>query len=363
MTNVLLDSLGSWRATTRHGSDVGYSRRGTLVHPKIDGILVGWLGVLIWVAQSASGENFFQVGSGFLLGVVVVTQAAHFAMSYRLAYRNPSEAIRRHPVALFALPIVLAAALGTMAVLSLRTGALQVRNLSSFLTSSVFIMSGYHFVRQSYGVSMLGSSMAGIKLSRREAKTLSLAVYPLWATSLQPIPAVQSFLGSAAHHSEFPTQLFFGVRICAMASVAAIGLTFVGIWKRTTIRPTSMMIAPLAAVAFWMLSNGSHITASLAFTATHSAQYLACTYRAERNHESSPKGWRGTRSSVYVLIVAAAVGTLLTRVLPQFIDRVLAVEGAPAMFAGMAFIFLNLTHYVADAVIWRSNGELVRSLK
>jgi hypothetical protein len=63
------------------------------------------------------------------------------------------------------------------------------------------------------------------------------------------------------------------------------------------------------------------------------------------------------------LIVAAAVGTLLTRVLPQLGDKTLLAPETPTLFAGLAFVFLNLNHYVIDAVIWKSKGALVRSLK
>jgi hypothetical protein len=366
MTNAFLDSIGSRRTSTRRALHDGSVRRGTLVNARIDGFLVGWLGVLLWVAQRTTSGTLFKAGSGVLLGVVTVAQAAHFAMSYRLAYRNPRVAVRRHPIALLATPIMLTVVLGVIAFLSLRAGTLRVRGVVVILTSTVFILSGYHFVRQSYGISRLGAGNAGIKFSRREARTLTLAVFPLWVASLKPIPVVRSLVaraGQALGQPKIHSSLFFGIRTSAFISVAAIAFTFFGAWKRTGIRPTSMMIAPFAAVIVWMLSPGNHITASLAFTATHSAQYLACTYRAERNHPTTPSGWRGLRSSAYVLLVAAAVGTLLTRVLPQLLDQQVAIHGAPAMFAGLGFVFLNLNHYVADAVIWRSRGELVQSLK
>jgi hypothetical protein len=366
MTNAFLDSIGSRRARSRRAPNVSRRRRGTLVSARIDGFLVGWLGVLLWVAQQTTRGNFFIAGSGLLVGAVTIAQAAHFAMSYRLAYRNPRAAVRRHPVALLAAPLLLAAGLGTIALLSLRAGTPQVRNVTSLLTLTVFVLSGFHFVRQSYGISRLGVGSAGLKLAPGESKALNLAVFPLWAASLQPIPAVGTLvgrLGQALHSPSFSGSLFFAIRICAVAAVAAIAVVFLHAWKRTAIRPTSMMIAPFAAVTIWMLSPGNHITASLAFTATHSAQYLACTYRAERNHHQTPFGWRGIRSSVYVLLVAAAVGTLLTRVLPQLADQTFSVSGAPEMFAGLAFVFLNLNHYVTDAVIWRSKGDLVQSLK
>jgi hypothetical protein len=366
MTNAFRDSIGSRRTSTRRALHDSSVRRGTLVNARIDGFLVGWLGVLLWVAQQTTSGGLFKASSGVLLGAVTVAQAAHFAMSYRLAYRNPRVAIQRHPVALLATPIMLAVVLGVIAFLSLRAGTLPVRGVVAILTSTVFVLSGYHFVRQSYGISRLGAGNAGIKFSRREAQTLTLAVFPLWAASLKPIPFVRSLVarvGQALGQPNTSPSLFFGIRTCAFISVAAIALTFARAWKRTGIRPTSMMIAPFAAVVVWMLSPGNHITASLAFTATHSAQYLACTYRAERNHHTTPKGWRGIRSSVYVLLVAAAVGTLLTRVLPQLLDQHLVADEAPAMFAGLAFVFLNLHHYVTDAVIWRSKGELVQSLR
>jgi multisubunit Na+/H+ antiporter MnhB subunit len=362
MTNASFDAPGvARRANARRALGVAGPTRRALVSRRADGFLVGWMGVLLWGGQQLSGENLFGASSGTLLSAVLIIQAAHFAMSYRLAYRGGRAAIQRHPVALGVTPLLLLVAVGAIALVVLDGGAERVRSITGALTTTVFVASGYHFVRQSYGVSRLGASVAGLSFSPAEAKTLNLAVLPLWASSLQPISVVRSF--AQRFGTGFSESAFLTARVCAFASVVAIALSFGSAWRRTRIRPTSMMVAPFAAVSVWMLSPGGHVTAALAFTLTHSVQYLACTYRAERNHESTPNGWRGIRSSVYVLIVAAAVGTLLTRVLPQFADKILSAPDAPAMFAGLAFVFLNLNHYVTDAVIWKSKGALVRSLK
>jgi hypothetical protein len=59
---------------------------------------------------------------------------------------------------------------------------------------------------------------------------------------------------------------------------------------------------------------------------------------------------------------AACAGLLLTLWVPQWLDRRLGIDGVPLLATAGLFVFLNLHHYLIDAVIWRSRGDLVRSL-
>jgi divalent metal cation (Fe/Co/Zn/Cd) transporter len=59
---------------------------------------------------------------------------------------------------------------------------------------------------------------------------------------------------------------------------------------------------------------------------------------------------------------AAAGGLLLSVWLPSWLDDRLTTATSAAAFSAAFFVFLNLHHYLIDASIWRSNGELVRSM-
>jgi hypothetical protein len=55
-------------------------------------------------------------------------------------------------------------------------------------------------------------------------------------------------------------------------------------------------------------------------------------------------------------------GLLLSTWMPGLLNNALLSSDRPLLFSAVFFVFLNLHHYVVDAVIWRSRGELVRTM-
>ena len=81
-----------------------------LVHRRIDGWLLGGFGVVAWLAVTRlPGLERPLIGSfsGVAGGLLLAIAAAHFGLSYHLAYAGGAAAVRRHPIALFATPAVL----------------------------------------------------------------------------------------------------------------------------------------------------------------------------------------------------------------------------------------------------------------
>lgn len=62
-----------------------------------------------------------------------------------------------------------------------------------------------------------------------------------------------------------------------------------------------------------------------------------------------------------IFVGATCGGLLLSRWAPQFLDSWLA-SGRGTLFAAAFFVFLNLHHYLIDASIWRSKGDLIKAL-
>jgi hypothetical protein len=131
--------------------------------------------------------------------------------------------------------------------------------------------------------------------------------------------------------------------------------------------PPAMMVAPYAAAFLWIVFPTDLAASAFALGALHGLQYLACCHRATKTRPARPNAWQSLRWSpvlrwIEVFGGAACGGLLLTVWLPQLLNRAVAIPDAPVLFTAVFFVFLNLHHYLIDAVIWRSKGEIVRSM-
>ena len=82
-----------------------------LVHPLVDGWLLGGIGVVSWLLVSpiGFGRTLAPVTGGLAWLIAGVT-AAHFGSSYHLAYGTGLTAVKRNPVPLAVVPALLALA-------------------------------------------------------------------------------------------------------------------------------------------------------------------------------------------------------------------------------------------------------------
>jgi len=85
-----------------------------LVARGVDGLLVGWLAVIVWISVFLGNH----LGAGTMPGITaiywtgIVLTAAHFGLSYHLAYSPGGSALRARPFPLVIAPLVLVAFLG-----------------------------------------------------------------------------------------------------------------------------------------------------------------------------------------------------------------------------------------------------------
>ncbi|SIT68193.1 hypothetical protein SAMN05880545_0328 [Microbacterium sp. RU33B] len=283
-------------------------------------------------------------------------------MSYRLSYADGARALRQHPIALGLFPLVLAVVTVGIAIVAASAGVAAVQSVTSFLISAVFITSGFHFVRQSYGVARIGFSYAKASLQPWENRALRLAVYPIWLVGLRPLLSDQGgigYLGFEVGPAILNGAVFACLEAAAWIAVASVVAVYLRVWSRG-VRPTGLMVAPYAVIVVWMIAPiGQIAAASLAFSLVHALQYLACCYRVERNRAGG-EGIPGLVTWFYVVVVAACLGIVATRGLPGWLDQTWGTPGQPLLFSALAFVYLNLTHYVTDAVIWKSSGSLLK---
>lgn len=346
-------------------TDVG---RRVLIARGVDGLLVGWLAVLVWIGGYVATR--FGVGWGgteftivFWAGAAVT--AAHFGLSYHLAYRDGLSAVRSRPMALAFVPAVLFVVLAGLIVVSLGAGHTSTLGVTSALITSVYLMTTWHYVKQVYGVGRVAAAYAGVRLGTWDVRVLRYGLYPLsfvGAAKVLSSGSAYYLAGYPFGFSVLPLGAFRALQVLAICAAVPVLAVFVRIAVRRRKQPPSLMLAPYVATFLWLGLPTNPLLTLLLLAPFHGLQYLAIGHRAEV--AISPT----TRHSIVwwlnIFVGAAAGGLLVSRWLPQWLDAHLPVTGSggPALFAACFFVFLNMHHYAIDATIWRSKGELVKAL-
>lgn len=345
-------------------TDATTERTPVLVGRRLDGWLTGWFAVALWVVAWLArqrGSSFVDLGVPWYWPATALT-AAHFGMSYHLAYGGGRTALARRPIALVAAPAILALTLVGVIVLAVARGGNSVRTVSAQAVFLVFAITTWHYIKQAYGVVRIGARNAGIRLSAGEANVLRYGLYPLWfigSAKVLSSGVYVHYAGLDITHRVLPQTATTVARVigggCALVIVGCI----VRVAFRHHVRPPSTMLAPNIAAFVWLLLPVDPVSVTIGLGAMHALQYLACCHRA---HLTRSPQRRPFARWVEIFGGAACAGLLLTLWLPSWLDRQLSIEGVPFLATAALFVFLNLHHYMIDAVIWRSKGDIVRAM-
>lgn len=331
-----------------------------LVHPRLDGWLLGGLGLVAWLVVTPFGGSLGPV-TGVVSGAFVTIAAMHFGASYHLAYGDGWRSIRRHPVGLAIIPAVLAVVVVFVVVAQTTEHGGLARTTVRVLLTVVFTLTGWHYVKQAFGVGMLAGRGAGLRPSRREALVLRYGLYPIWLYDVLEIYG----RGRAASYAQYdvtvalvPEGLAPWFRVVGVASLLVTLALMVRLGARAGRFPPLGLWGVYVAGGLWFLAPPTYVSAAVVLAGLHAVQYLTCSHRAEVNLAIERSEPNLLHRWLSVFGGAAAGGLLLTYWLPDA-TRTLATPGVPAMVPALIFVVFNLHHYAVDAVIWRSGGEHV----
>lgn len=331
-----------------------------LVHPAVDGWLLGGAAIVAWLALTPVDGGAAPIAATGVIGsVFLALGAAHFGSTYHLAYGLPAELRRRYRWALVGVPVALAVVLGGIIAANSLGAHEQATSVVRWLFIVVFSLTGWHYVKQAFGVSLIAGRRRGIKPTRVESLTLRYAFYPAWAVSLGRVwidGASSSYRGIDVTVNLFPTGSGAVLRAVAIGGL----LVAFGIMARAGMRaravPPMGMWAPYVAGGLWLLYSPGVIGASVVLAGLHGMQYLACVHRAEldwaheQGEDAIPTLWLSLMGG------ALAAGLLLSSWLPTTLDASIDSPAMPGLYGSLLFIALNLHHYAIDAAIWRHDG-------
>ena len=330
---------------------------------RVDGWLVGWFAVALWLVAVLLHQTGTHLASPVVTSVTLVgavITAAHFGLSYHLAYRPGSTAVRTRPVPMLVAPAVLAAVV--LALVAATLVADEASRVTSALLTTVYVLTTWHYIKQVYGVARVGAAYAGIRVSERDAFVLRYALYPLWflgAAKLLVVGVNYSFADLPVGFGVLPHQTLAVLRVIALGSMLPVAALFRRLHREGQRLP-GVMVSPYLAAVLWLALPVHPAMTVLVMAPLHALQYLAVGHRAE-----IALAGPGARGPVWWLNIAAGVtcgGLLLSRWAPNGLDRLLGDDAHPMLFGAAFFVFLNLHHYLIDATIWRSSGEVVRAM-
>jgi hypothetical protein len=300
-----------------------------------------------------------------VLFMATILNFPHFVHSYQIFYARFSMKIapeggalrRRYVFAGIIMPIVLFAAIAAAIGLESPTGIAVLGSLFVFLT-------GWHYVKQGYGLLIVDSVLKRSFFQAWEKRLLIANCYAVWLSYwciyndgfgsnevfsklivVVHIPQIlvgASLLGSGVLLVAILTM--FGRRIVRGEPVPVLGalsyFTTLYVWLFLLLDPWFLLMVP----------------------AFHSLQYLVVIWRFKLNELLVRRGSLMRAFSGFLLF-GFLVGITAFIIVPFFLDT-FADYGGTALGSGIFLfffvVFINIHHYFLDNVMWRRENPDVR---
>jgi hypothetical protein len=340
---------------------------------------------LCWWLRGALGLD----GGELLMGALAFHVASllndpHFSVTYLLFYSDarrralareqPLEQRLRYWFAGAVVPAALAIWCG------LAIANDSARRLG-WLIQAMFVLVGWHYVKQGFGVLAVLSARRGVRWSPAERRWILAHCLAGWAYAwASPFdPGTRSVVNGVFYTTwrhpaglEVATQgLFFGSALALLIVVARK-------WRRERRAPPLAALAGLL-ISVWMWTVYTRLDPLLAYwiPALHSLQYLYFVSLVGRNaarEAEGPPSFRGSvqRQLALLALCSVALGWLLLRGLPGWFDAALVLPASddpramsavgPTPYLAAFTAFVNIHHYFMDSVIWRRQSGIMRHL-
>jgi hypothetical protein len=350
---------------------------GALFGSRIDFLLLGGASLLIlpafaiWLDPSMRHSLL-----RLTLYISIVVNQPHFAHSYQIFYRGfrakafgdvlPAHLRQRYLIAGVGVPLALclffAASIGRNDAILLGFGA----NL-------MYLLVGWHYVKQGYGILIVDSVRKRRPLSARLKKLLWINAIACWIAAWLTVnhgvsrPGIVS--GIRFHSLPVPGFVYwFGI---AFAVAAALAVFFTMIRDARATKnwpPLNGLVAYVVTLYLWIAFVRLDPLFLLVTPALHSLQYLAVVWRLEinRNGRVSASGLASPYLKLAIFVAAGIVlGYLGFKTVPNWMDAHLTLDktvfgATPFLF--ISSIFINVHHYFLDNVSWRGENPEMKLL-
>jgi hypothetical protein len=353
-------------------------------------LLVGGLTPLLfplaWLLRRGIGLDASEYAVGFVMfHAAFVVNDPHFAVTYCLFYRNalarafggalPPSQRARYLVAGLAVPL----ALGAWAIAALAAKSAVALGLFIQL---MFLLVGWHYVKQGFGVMIVLAARRGVRFAPRERLAVLAHCYAGWAYAWAnpPDPGTEVEEKGVVYTTIAHPMWLDRLTLAVLLSTACV--LFVVLWQKRRREGRLPLVTPLTALlcSIWSWSIYSSIDPLVIYVipALHSLQYLYFVWLLRGNEAREREGppWFETSAKTRLGILAVSalgLGWVLFHGAPSALDDLLVPRrgrlpsgplsdlGATPYFAAL-YTFVNIHHFFMDNVVWRRDNPETRYL-
>jgi hypothetical protein len=337
---------------------------------------------LAWLLRAAVGLDSAELAIGaFTFYAAYVVNDPHFSVTYLLFYRDVRKRVfsmefgaaqrARYVVAGFVVPAVLALWAGA----AIATRSAQALG---WMVQSMFLLVGWHYVKQGFGVLAVLSARRGFVLRARERFVVLFHCYAGWAFAwANPATPAGEFeeKGVVYRAIAHPRWLEIASGGALAASTIALAWVLLTGWLRERrMLPIAPLAGLLVTVWSWTIFSSLDPLVRYAIPALHSVQYFYFVWLMKRNEAKASEGPPafGRPAAVqlgFLAVSALALGWVLFRGAPEYLDGIFSRPQAaiddmgPTPFFAAFFVVVNIHHYFMDHVIWRRENPDTRWLR
>lgn len=342
-----------------------------LVGPVVDFLCVGGLSIVccaaIHLALPLERDSATVAWTFHYLNLVA--NWPHFLISYQILYWNYRGELFTRPRfawAAWGAPALLGGLLVAVAATGSGWGA-------GWLVRSMYLLVGWHYVKQSYGCFTVLSARNRYFLSDGERRVTRAAMYALWmlsflGTNIDTRVGELRGVGYSLFWDWPPALVPAAYAATAIAALAMVGV-FVRKARREGATPPLNGLVALLAIYVWFIPALNHRVFFHMIPFFHSVQYLLFAVLLTRNRAvaqaAEDGGPANLRFGTY-LLSTVLLGVLAFKFLPETLDRTGAAPLADVTptFWMFAFIwFINVHHYFIDNKLWLRDNAEMRYLK
>lgn len=336
---------------------------------------------LSWLMRHALGLDTAQLVVGFTFFYAAhVINDPHFSVTYLLFYEDVrarafGDAFSRWQRVRY----IAAGFVAPLAILAWAAIGLATKSPATLgaLIQVMFLLVGWHYVKQGFGVMTVLSARRGVRYNPFErfailAHCLTGWAYA-WASPYDPGREVEQ-KGLVYTTIRHPHGLEAATHVIFLASAALLVFALVRKWRREGSLPiASPLVALLSSIWAWSIYSNIDPLVVFVVPALHSIQYLYFVWLLKsgegRDREGPPHFEISSKTRVGILAVSAlALGWLLFHGAPTALDDMFTKRASrftdmgPTPYFAALYAFVNIHHYVMDWVIWRRDNPRTRYL-
>lgn len=340
----------------------------------LESFLIGGISIIVCMAfwMFTGPENSIYMIAQFAFIASFVVNYPHFLSSYVMIYSDFRDKLFTKPRFYFngvLVPILLAGYL-MYALINLRD------DLLSYGARALFVLLGWHYVKQIFGCIMVTSVRRGVFYQGWEKKIFLFNLFSIWGISwLNGNVGERSFDFYGISYTGFnlpEIMMTMAYWIVGVSFLMVIVAQFRKYIYEGKVMPAPAVVA-LLSIYVWYIPTFFHPAFNYLIPFFHSLQYFVFVWSYKKNEVTAKaavfdndvekrKYW--VKNFVGYLLFTAFLGAMAFEFVPKYLDSELLMFRATGMGQSPVLVvfllFINIHHYFIDSAMWRSDNEEMR---